>query len=170
MIYKFNLAIASAISAGLLLSSCAGTGPAMPQVPVMPGKGKSYTVFQKDDAYCQNAAQNAIAGQSPGLASNSEALGSAVVGTGLGAATGALIGAAAGNRPGTGAAIGAGSGLLLGSAVGQGRASDAGNSIQSRYDRVYAQCMSAKGHQVGVGANVAPVHNGGPIYGGPIYY
>jgi len=161
---------------GLTLSGCAGNGPAVPQVPVMPGKGKSYGAFQKDDAYCQNAAQNAIGGQSPGVASNNAALGSAVIGTGLGAATGALIGAAAGNRPGTGAAIGAGSGLLLGSAVGQGQARQAGGSIQSRYDTVYAQCMAAKGNKVGVDPVPAPVngpgpmYGPGPIYGGPVFY
>ncbi len=160
MVRLFGGSIAAVIVVSLSLAGCAITGPAAPRVAVMPGKGKSYEKFQREDAYCQNAAQAAIGGQSPGVAANEAALGGAVLGTGLGAATGALIGAAAGNRPGTGAAIGAGSGLLLGTAVGSGNARQAGGAIQSRYDVVYTQCMAAKGNDVG----------GGPGYPGPAPY
>ncbi|MFY9628719.1 MAG: hypothetical protein WAK03_11310, partial [Methylocystis sp.] len=59
----------------LTLGACASTGPAVPQVPVMPGKGKSYESFQRDDAYCQDSAQAAIGGQSPGQAANDAAIG-----------------------------------------------------------------------------------------------
>jgi hypothetical protein len=156
----FGVSTAVAVVISFTLAGCASTGPAAPRVAVMPSKGKSYEKFQREDAYCQNAAQNAIGGRSPGAAANEAALGGAVLGTGLGAATGALIGAAAGNRPGTGAAIGAGSGLLLGTAVGSGSAREAGGSIQSRYDVVYTQCMAAKGNDVG----------GGPGYPGAAPY
>ncbi len=160
--------IASAIALlafDLGISGCASNGPAMPQVAVMPGKGKSYEAFQRDDAYCQSSGQAAIGGQSPGAAANSAALGSAVLGTGLGAASGALIGAAAGNRPGTGAAIGGGAGMLLGSAVGSGQSRQAGGSLQSRYDTVYAQCMAAKGHKVGESPFAQPVYVApAPVY------
>ena len=149
----------------LAVSGCASNGPAMPQVAVMPGKGKSYEAFQRDDAYCQGSGQAAIGGQSPGAAANSAALGTAVLGTGLGAASGALIGAAAGNRPGTGAAIGGGAGMLLGSAVGSGQSRQAGGSLQSRYDTVYAQCMAAKGHRVGESPLAQPVYVApAPVY------
>ena len=160
--------IASAIALlafDLGISGCASNGPAMPQVAVMPGKGKSYEAFQRDDAYCQSSGQAAIGGQSPGAAANSAALGSAVLGTGLGAASGALIGAAAGNRPGTGAAIGGGAGMLLGSAVGSGQSRQAGGSLQSRYDTVYAQCMAAKGHKGGESPFAQPVYVApAPVY------
>jgi len=154
------------------LSGCASNGPAMPQVAVMPGKGKSYEAFQRDDAYCQSSGQAAIGGQSPGAAANSAALGTAVLGTGLGAASGALIGAAAGNRPGTGAAIGGGAGMLLGSAVGSGQSRQAGGALQSRYDTVYAQCMAAKGHRVGESPIAQPVYVApAPVYSsGPYPY
>lgn len=133
---------------GLSLCACASTGPAVPQVAVMPGKGKSYAHFQRDDGYCQGEAQAAIGYQSPGQAAADAAVGSAVIGTALGAAAGAAIGAASHNA-GPGAAIGAGTGLLAGSAIGAGNARAAGGSLQGRYDTVYAQCMSAKGHDVG---------------------
>lgn len=167
--------IASVISVlvlSLAVSGCASNGPAMPQVPVMPGKGKSYEAFQRDDAYCQSSGQAAIGGQSPGAAANSAALGTAVLGTGLGAASGALIGAAAGNRPGTGAAIGGGAGMLLGSAVGSGQSRQAGGALQSRYDTVYAQCMAAKGHKVGESPIPQPVYVApAPVYpAGPYPY
>lgn len=154
------------------VSGCASNGPAMPQVAVMPGKGKSYETFQRDDAYCQSSGQTAISGQSPGAAANSAALGTAVLGTGLGAASGALIGAAAGNRPGTGAAIGGGAGMLLGTAVGSGQSRQAGGALQSRYDTVYAQCMAAKGHKVGESPIAQPVYVApAPMYpAGPYPY
>ena len=150
----------------LSLGACASAGPAVPQVAAMPGKGKSYAAFQRDDQYCQGSAQAAIGGQSPGQAANDAAVGSAVVGTALGAAA---------HSAGTGAAIGAGSGLLAGSAFGAGNARAAGGSIQSRFDMVYAQCMSAKGNDVGGPAGPAPVAVVAPApvvyaYPRPYYY
>ncbi len=158
----------------LSLGACASAGPAVPQVAAMPGKGKSYAAFQRDDQYCQGSAQAAIGGQSPGQAANDAGVGSAVVGAALGAAAGAAIGAAA-HSAGTGAAIGAGSGLLAGSAFGAGNARAAGGSIQSRFDTVYAQCMTAKGNNVGGPAGPAPVAVIAPApvvyaYPRPYYY
>jgi hypothetical protein len=153
----------------LTLGACASTGPATPQAPVMPGRGKSYAAFQRDDAYCQNQGQAAIGGQSPGQAANDAAIGTAVVGTALGAAAGAAIGSAW-NRPGTGAAVGAGSGLLAGTAAGANNANAAGGAVQARYDRVYSQCMAAKGNDVG-GYGPGPDYGPGPGYGpGPAAY
>jgi hypothetical protein len=131
----------------LAVAGCASTGPATPSLAVMPGKGKSYAAFQKEDEYCQSSAQRAIGDQSPGEAANQSAVTSAAVGTGLGALAGAAIGSMSGNM-GSGAAIGAGTGLVAGSVVGAGNANAAGGSLQARYDTVYAQCMSASGNQV----------------------
>jgi hypothetical protein len=157
--------IATSIGALCLsLGACASTGPATPHAAVMPGRGKSYPAFQRDDAYCQNSAQAAIGGQSPGQAANDAAVGSAVVGTALGAAAGAALGSAW-HRPGTGAAVGAGEGLLVGSAVGAGNGRAAGAEVQGRYDQVYSQCMAAKGNDVGgYGPGPGPAAYG---YGGP---
>jgi hypothetical protein len=52
----------------------------------MPGWGKSYEAFQRDDQYCQSSAQQAIGYQSPGQAADQAAVGTAAVGTALGAA------------------------------------------------------------------------------------
>jgi hypothetical protein len=131
----------------LALGGCASTGPAAPSIAVMPAKGMSYQVFQRDDAVCQANAQRATGYQSPGEAANSSAATSAVVGAGLGALAGAAIGSASGNL-GRGAAIGAGTGLLAGAVVGSNSAREAGGSVQGRYDLAYAQCMRARGHDV----------------------
>lgn len=131
----------------LAFAGCAYNGPATPSFAAMPGPHKSYESFQGDDQYCQTSAQQAIGYQSPGRAANDAAVGSAVVGTALGALAGAALGSVAGHA-GTGAAVGAGTGLVAGSAVGSGNAAAAGGSLQARYDTVYAQCMSAKGNRI----------------------
>lgn len=130
------------------LAGCASPGPAVPSFAALPGKGKSYESFQRDDQYCQASAQQAIGYQSPGEAANQAAVGTAAVGTAIGALAGLAIGSAAGHA-GSGAALGAGTGLVAGSAVGAGNARAAGGSVQARYDTVYAQCMAAKGNRVG---------------------
>ncbi len=142
-------------AACLALAGCAHEGPATPAVSVLPGKGKSYEAFQRDDAYCQQTARNAIGNQSPGAAANNEQVTSAAVGTGLGALAGAALGSLSGNM-GAGAAIGAGTGLAAGSVVGANRANAAGGSLQARYDTVYSQCMTAKGNNLERPVVVAP--------------
>lgn len=141
------ISLLSASALCLALGACASTGPAAPSLAVMPGKGKSYEAFQRDDDNCQLVAQRAIGYQSPGEAGNQTAVSNAAVGTALGALAGAAIGAASG-RAGAGAAIGAGSGLLVGSAVGANNGRETSANMQARYDNVYAQCMTAKGHNV----------------------
>jgi len=155
----------------LALGGCASTQPAAPSLAAMPGKGKSYAEFQRDDESCQVSAQQAVGYQSPGEAANQAAIGSAAVGTALGALAGAAIGSASGNV-GAGAAIGAGTGLVAGSAIGAGNARAAGGSIQARYDTVYAQCMTAKGNHIEAPYAVAePVYvYPRPYYWGPGYY
>ena len=131
----------------LALGACVAAPPTGPGVAVMPGPGKTLAQFQQDDMTCRGYAQQQIGGVQPAQAANDSAVGSAVVGTGLGAAAGALIGAAAGN-PGVGAAAGAGAGLLLGSAAGANNAQASGAELQQRYDVGYMQCMAANGERV----------------------
>jgi uncharacterized protein YcfJ len=159
----------------LAVGGCASTGPAQPSVSVLPGKGKPYATFQREDAACQGSAQAAIGNQSPGQAANDAAVSSAAVGTGLGALAGAAIGSMSGNV-GAGAAIGAGTGLVAGGVVGSNRANEAGGSLQARYDNVYAQCMAASGNVIAapppppvVVYEREPVYVD-PYYGRPRYY
>jgi hypothetical protein len=161
------------VSLGVLCfacSGCASPGPPAPSFAAMPGRGKSYEAFQRDDQYCQSSAQRAIGYQSPGKAANQTAVGTAAVGTALGAVAGAAIGSVSGNM-GVGAALGAGTGLVAGSAIGAGNGDVAGGSLQMRYDTVYAQCMTAKGNRIG-GSPVAESINAypPPYYWGPGYY
>ncbi len=149
---KLAKALMAASAVSLTLAGCASTGPAAPSVSVMPAKGKSYEAFQRDDEYCQAAAQRQVGYRSPGEAANNSAVQSAAVGTALGALAGAAIGSSSANM-GKGAAIGAGTGLLAGSLVGASNARQAGGAVQDRYDTVYAQCMKARGNLV---EDVAP--------------
>lgn len=163
--FKKYLCLVSLGGFCLVVGGCASPTPAGPSFAAMPGKGKSYETFLRDDQYCQGSAQQAINYQSPGEAANQAAVGSAAVGTALGALTGAAIGSASGNV-GAGAAIGAGTGLIAGSAVGAGNARAAGGSLQARYDTVYAQCMSAKGNRFAAPYVSEPVY----VYPRPYYW
>jgi len=133
--------------AGLLaLGGCAVAPPAGPRVLVVPGPGISYGQFQQDDMACQQTASARNGNMSPQQAANQSAIGSAAIGTGLGAVAGGLLGAATGHL-GAGLAIGAGTGLLAGSAVGAGNANASAASMQNAYDQTYVQCMVAAGNQ-----------------------
>ncbi|MDD5580034.1 MAG: glycine zipper family protein [Methylobacter sp.] len=125
------------------LAGCV-TMPTGPSLMALPGSGKSFAQFRNDDYYCRQFATEQVGGVTPDRASVSSGVGSAAVGTALGAAAGAAIGG------GSGAAIGAGSGLLAGGLVGTGTASASGYEAQQRYDMGYIQCMYALGHRVPV--------------------
>jgi hypothetical protein len=136
----------------------------------LPPQGKSFAVFQQDDASCRGYASQMTGGASAAQAANNSAVGSAVVGTALGAAAGAAIGAAAGGA-GAGAAIGAATGLVAGTAVGAGNAQIAGGNVQARYDTAYTQCMYARGNTVQAAPSGYAAGYGYPSYGyGPGYY
>lgn len=141
-----GIRVGTSLVALVALAGCAVAPPPGPSVMAMPGQGKSFEAFQADDAACRQYAEQQT-GIAPADAANQSLLGSAAVGTVLGAAAGAAIGAAAGN-PAIGAAIGAGSGAALGTASGAGAAQYSGVSVQQHYDIGYAQCMSAKGEHV----------------------
>jgi hypothetical protein len=134
------------LSALLLLDACVQK-PMGPSVAVMPAPNKPYPVFQQDDGYCRQVADQSVAGQAE--SANNQAIGTAVIGTALGAGLGAAIGG------GRGAAIGAGAGALGGTAVASGPANAAQYTIQQRYDIAYSQCMYSRGNQV-PGYSAAP--------------
>lgn len=113
----------------------------------LPAEGKSLAVFEQEDQQCRNHAAAAIGFVQPGQADTQVAVGSAAVGTVLGAAAGAAIGAAAGN-PGAGAAIGGATGLVGGTAVGANNAAASEFDLQTRYNIAYSQCMYAFGNTV----------------------
>lgn len=131
--------ISSAILA-MTLVACA-SAPTGPSVAVMPGDGKTFEQFNADDAVCRQYASNQNSGAVE--SANNKAIGTAALGTLIGAAAGAAIG-----NSHQGAGAGAGVGLLAGSAVGAGEAQHGTNSAQRSYDISYSQCMYAKGNSV----------------------
>jgi predicted lipid-binding transport protein (Tim44 family) len=133
--------------ASSLLVSCASI-PSGPSVMVLPGTGKDFDQFRDDDAYCRLYANEQARGETANRASIKSGVGTAAVGTGVGAAAGAAMGG------GTGAAIGAGSGLVLGSLMGANTASVSGAFRQQRYDMSYTQCMYGKGHRVPISGQI----------------
>jgi hypothetical protein len=146
----------------LALGACTVAPPTRPSVVAFPGQGKSWPQFQQDDGICRNYAQTQVPG--PGetaQASQRNSTGTAIAGTLIGAAAGAALGSLSGNV-GAGAGIGAGAGLLGGSAVAGNQSQAAADSLQSRYDVAYAQCMVGHGESI--------QQPGGPAYGPPPGY
>jgi hypothetical protein len=139
----------------LMVSLAACVAPPMgPTIPVVPGPGKNANAFGADQQACnQYAYQTTAAGAA---AANNQAVGSAIIGTALGAGLGAAIGG------GRGAAIGAASGAAFGTAAGAAGSGYAQMSLQQQYDVVYGECMMAHGNQV---PGFAPPP-GAPPYGG----
>jgi uncharacterized protein YcfJ len=125
-----------------LLAALAGCvqPPLGPRVAVMPAPNKPFEVFAAEDSSCRQYASQQVAGGAE--QANNQEVGSAVVGTVLGAALGAAVGG------GRGAAIGAGSGAIIGTAAGSGPGAYAQHSLQQRYDISYSQCMYSHGNQV----------------------
>jgi len=125
----------------LLLVGCA-SAPSGPGVLVLPGSGKNFDQFRADESDCRQYASAQVGGTTANQAANSAAVGSAAVGTAIGAVAGAALGGQ------QGAAVGAGMGLAGGALVGAGNAQVAGRTTQQRYDFGYQQCMYAQGHKI----------------------
>jgi len=123
----------------LLLTACA-TEPLGPTIPVMPAPGKPFEAFQSDQAVCKQFASGQVQGGAQ--QANNRQVGTAVIGTLLGAGLGAAVGG------GRGAGIGAAAGAVGGTAVGAGPAAQAQYSLQQQYNMAYSQCMYARGNQV----------------------
>jgi len=136
------------IGAALVLAGCV-TVPSGPSIMSLPGTGKSFDQFRKDDFECRQYAASQVGGTTPAKASADSALTGAAIGTAVGAAAGALIDGSAG------AGVGAGVGLLVGALAGSGAANASSYSLQQRYDIGYTQCMYAKGHKVPVSGRFA---------------
>ena len=130
---------AAGLMALVALAGCVSR-PTGPTVAVMPGPGKSFEQFQTDDLVCKGYANQQVAGEEN--SANNTQLGTAALGTILGAGLGAAIGG------GRGAAIGAGAGAVGGTAVGGANASNAQHSLQGRYNIAYEQCMASKGNRL----------------------
>jgi outer membrane lipoprotein SlyB len=133
--------IALVTAAATALSGCVST-PMGPNIPSSPGAGKSFEAYQQDETACEDYAHQHVAGQAE--AANNTAVGTALIGTALGAGLGAAVGG------GRGAAIGAGSGAVVGSAVGADESGGAQMTIQRRYDIAFAACMRGHGENAGM--------------------
>ena len=135
-----NLRAKIAVVSGLSLLAACAQAPIAPTVHVMPAPNKPFAAFQEDDMTCRNYAAQSSAGVAE--SGNNQQVGTAVVGTLLGAGLGAAIGG------GHGAAIGAGAGALGGTAYGSGAAAHGQYTAQQVYDNAYTQCMYSRGNQV----------------------
>jgi hypothetical protein len=143
----------AAWAAVVLLGGC-GPQPLSPSAPVMPAPNKPFDAFQQDQAVCRQFAQSQVAGMEN--AGSNQLLGSAIVGTVLGAGLGAALGG------GKGAAIGAASGAVAGTAYGAGSGGAVQMTVQQRYDNASMQCMYSRGNQVpGYQPSAAPPPPGG---------
>ena len=89
-----------------------------------------------DDQTCRQFADAQIAPLRD--QANSQAIGSTILGAGLGAAFGAAVGG------GRGAGIGAASGAIVGTGVGAASAQNAAGYLQQQYNAYYAQCMASR--------------------------
>ena len=138
------------------LAACVAPPPG-PTIPVAPGRASRSTPLPPT----RISARNTPARKPPAAAAaaNNQAVGTAIIGTALGAGLGAAIGG------GRGAAIGAASGAGLGTVVGASNSAYAQMSLQQQYDVIYGECMMAHGNQV---PGFAPPP-GAPPYGGPGY-
>ncbi|WP_321797383.1 hypothetical protein [Caballeronia sp. J97] len=152
-----RLALLLAAVGTIGLSACT-VMPTGPSVMALPGSTKTFDQFRSDDASCRQFALNQVGGVDANQAATNSAIGSAVVGTALGAAAGAAFGG------GSGAAIGAGAGLLTGSAFGVGASQASGYNVQQRYDYAYLQCMYAAGDKVPVRSTMRSVQPSGGAY------
>jgi len=131
----------------LALGACTVAPPTGPSVMALPGRDKSFGAFRQDDAVCRDYADQQIGYGRPAEAATAAGVGSAVIGTALGAVAGAAIGSVSG-QAGAGAAIGGAAGLVGGSAIGADNARASAGGLQRRYDISYTQCMYAKGNRV----------------------
>ncbi len=148
-----------ALAVPAMLAGCA-TAPTGPSVLVLPGTGKSFDQFNRDEVYCRDYAMRGLEGKSPGKVSTDSTVATAVAGTAIGAMAGAALGGH------DGAAVGAGTGLLFGSAMGSESGRYERGTSQTRYDNSYIQCMYGLGHRVPVPAGMV-THDARPVRSAP---
>ncbi|MBR0654234.1 glycine zipper family protein [Plastoroseomonas arctica] len=141
-----NFGRLSVVLLPVALGACAVVRPEGPSVLALPAQGRDLATFNAQEVNCRGYADAQI-GPADAARGTDAAVGTAVVGTAIGAAAGALIGSASGNV-GAGAAIGAGTGLAAGSVVGASGAQASSSELQGRYDAAYIQCITSSGNQV----------------------
>ena len=139
--------LALSFAALIAIAGCATT-PTGPSVLVLPGTGKSFDQFNRDEVFCRDYALRGLSGKTPAKAATDSTVISSVAGT----AVGAVAGAAIGGREG--AAVGAGTGLLFGTVAGSETGRYERSTAQTRYDNGYIQCMYSSGHRVPVQAGM----------------
>jgi uncharacterized protein YcfJ len=105
----------------------------------MPAQGKSMETFQQDEGYCEQYANERATGKVQ--QANDNELRNGVIGAALGAGLGALAGDT------KGAVAGGIIGGVLGGSSGAGYDQ---HRVQRTYDVAYAQCMTARGNDVGM--------------------
>lgn len=127
-------------------------GGAVALVAASGGASAQYNSAYDNDMACRQYADQAVAPMRD--QANSQTVGSALVGAGLGAALGAAVGG------GRGAAIGAGSGAIVGTGTGVANAQNAGAYIQQQYNAYYYQCMQQR-------SGPPPGYAPQPTYGSP---
>lgn len=154
---RTQLLILPALLSVLLLGACT-TVPTGPSVMALPGSGKSFEDFRRDDADCRQYAHY----QTGGTDANQAAAESGVRSAAIGTAVGAVAGAALGGHQGAGA--GAATGLLFGSVAGAGSAQSSARGTQRAYDNAYVQCMYAKGEKVPVSGSVSRYQSQAPAH------
>jgi hypothetical protein len=128
---------------GAVLTSAGSVMAAQePHVIIAPAPGKPPDLFEQEDEACRAKAEES----SNSDAGTEKVVESAAVGTVIGAAAGSLMG----GRHDRGGLTGAGAltGLIVGAAAGANRNAAADAAAQRHYDRVYLQCMLAKGNQL----------------------
>ena len=112
----------------------------MPTVQVLPPAGKPFAAFQADQHDCSVLAGDQVRPMMDRAAY--AGLGTAVVGTALGAGLGAAVGG------GRGAGIGAAAGAVVGTEVAADQGATSDVRIQAFYDSTYAACMTSRGDVV----------------------
>jgi hypothetical protein len=110
-----------------------------PMVVIIPAPGKPPDLFAQEDEACRAQAEEMLDTR----ASPDPVVGSAVVGTVIGAAAGAAMG---GRHDHT--AAGAVTGLIMGTAAGLNRSAAMDRSAQRHFEVAYERCMVAKGNQL----------------------
>jgi hypothetical protein len=138
------------------VAACSAVPPSGPSVMALPTAGKTFESFRQDDAACRVYAAQ-LAG--PVATSDNTLLGTALLGTVLGAGAGAALGSV-GGAVGAGAAIGGATGVIAGTAIAANNAQAISGNAQTRYDTAYTQCMYSKGYTV----QAPPRYAYGPYY------
>ena len=133
----------AALAGIALLVGCASV-PTGPDVMALPGSGRNFEEFRRDDLLCRDFAFQQIGGATRETSANTAVITNAAIG----AAVGAVAGAALAGRDGAG--VGAGTGLLIGGLSGVESSHYAVRGGQRQYDHAYVQCMYGKGHRVPV--------------------